>query len=111
MDPVMLPGRVHVALPPSDWCLLHRDRTGCPIRPSPATPVARSGDPGERVTRMHRARRLVFAALLAVMAGLVLTGCRTQPGIASYVGDSRLTDNEVERAVTTIETDVKNAGG
>jgi hypothetical protein len=60
---------------------------------------------------MHLARRLVPAALLAVIAGLALTGCRTQPGIASYVGDSRLTDNEVEQLVTTIETDVKNAGG
>ncbi len=60
---------------------------------------------------MHRARRLVPAAILAVLAGLALTGCRTQPGIASYVGDTRLTDNEVEQLVTTIETDVKNAGG
>ncbi len=59
---------------------------------------------------MHRAR-LVPAAILAVLAGLALTGCRTQPGIASYVGDHRLTDNEVEQLVTTIETDVKNGGG
>ncbi len=51
------------------------------------------------------------AAILAVLAGLALTDCRTQPGIASYVGDSRLTDNEVEQLVTTIETDVKNGGG
>ena len=34
---------------------------------------------------MHAVRRHALAAILAVLAGLALTGCRTQPGIASYV--------------------------
>ncbi len=41
-----------------------------------------------------RARRLVAVASVAV--GLVaLAGCRTQPGVAAYVGDQRITEDAV----------------
>ncbi|MGY0003571.1 hypothetical protein [Micromonospora sp. I033] len=41
-----------------------------------------------------RARRLVAVASVAV--GLVaLTGCRTEPGVAAYVGDHRVTEDQV----------------
>lgn len=42
-----------------------------------------------------RARRLVAAASLVV--GLVaLTGCRTEPGVAAYVGDRQITEDTVD---------------
>lgn len=42
-----------------------------------------------------RARRLVAAASLVV--GLVaLTGCRTEPGVAAYVGDQQITEDTVD---------------
>ncbi|WP_026274785.1 hypothetical protein [Salinispora tropica] len=42
-----------------------------------------------------RARRLVAAASLVV--GLVaLSGCRTEPGVAAYVGDQNITENTVD---------------
>ncbi|WP_018218598.1 hypothetical protein [Salinispora vitiensis] len=42
-----------------------------------------------------RARRLVAAA--SVVVGLVaLTGCRTEPGVAAYVGDQRITEDTVD---------------
>ncbi|MEU1835599.1 hypothetical protein [Micromonospora chersina] len=41
-----------------------------------------------------RARRLVAVASVAV--GLVaLTGCRTEPGVAAYIGDHRVTEDQV----------------
>ncbi|MFC0028904.1 hypothetical protein ACFFMM_05120 [Micromonospora chaiyaphumensis] len=41
-----------------------------------------------------RARRLVAVATVAV--GLVaLTGCRTEPGVAAYIGDHRVTEDQV----------------
>ncbi|MFI2714524.1 hypothetical protein ACH495_30830 [Micromonospora sp. NPDC018662] len=41
-----------------------------------------------------RARRLVAVASVAV--GLVaLSGCRTEPGVAAYVGDTRVTEDQV----------------
>ncbi|SCE73460.1 hypothetical protein [Micromonospora mirobrigensis] len=49
-----------------------------------------------------RARRLVAVASVAV--GLVaLSGCRTEPGVAAYVGDHRITED----AVTTILDELK----
>ncbi|MBX7269125.1 hypothetical protein KIF24_25945 [Micromonospora sp. Llam7] len=45
-----------------------------------------------------RARRLVAVASLAV--GLVaLTGCRSEPGVAAYVGDHRITDDAVTEVI------------
>lgn len=42
-----------------------------------------------------RARRLVAA--VSLVAGLVaLTGCRTEPGVAAYVGDQRITEGAVD---------------
>ncbi len=49
-----------------------------------------------------RARRLIAVASVAV--GLVaLSGCRSEPGVAAYVGDHRITED----AVTEIIDDVR----
>jgi len=59
---------------------------------------------------MLRARPLALLAAFALLGGSALAGCKSQPGVASYVGDSRLTDAEVERTVAMIEDDVNTSG-
>ncbi|RKN43598.1 hypothetical protein [Micromonospora endolithica] len=50
-----------------------------------------------------RARRLVAVASVAV--GLVaLAGCRTEPGVAAYVGDVRITETAVDAIVQELAT-------
>jgi hypothetical protein len=41
-------------------------------------------------------RRLALVAVLAVVAGLALTGCRAQPRVAAYVGDRQYTNHDVD---------------
>ncbi|MFI7607160.1 hypothetical protein ACIBTV_18735 [Micromonospora sp. NPDC049366] len=52
-----------------------------------------------------RARRLVAVASVAV--GLVaLAGCRTEPGVAAYVGDHRITEEQVTSIVEELRPEV-----
>jgi hypothetical protein len=44
---------------------------------------------------MHLARRLVTAAVVAALGIGGLTACRSQPGIAAYVGDQQITEETV----------------
>ena len=44
---------------------------------------------------MLRARRVTFVAALALAGGLALTGCRSQPGMALYVGSTSYTQKYV----------------
>ncbi|SCL18873.1 hypothetical protein [Micromonospora inyonensis] len=51
-----------------------------------------------------RARRLVAVASVAV--GLVaLSGCRSEPGVAAYVGDQRITEDAVTRILDELRDD------
>ncbi|GLY25335.1 hypothetical protein [Micromonospora sp. NBRC 101691] len=51
-----------------------------------------------------RARRLVAVASVAV--GLVaLSGCRSEPGVAAYVGDQRITEEAVTRILDELRDD------
>ncbi|MFE9203705.1 hypothetical protein [Micromonospora sp. NPDC007230] len=51
-----------------------------------------------------RARRLVAAASVAV--GLVaLAGCRSEPGVAAYVGDHRITEDAVTRLLDELRAE------
>ncbi len=52
---------------------------------------------------MQRARRVVVAALLSLAGGLVVTGCRSEPGVAVYVGGVRYTQEGVDRIVNPAE--------
>ena len=61
----------------------------------------------ERVSAMQRVRRLARIAVAITVGGLVLTGCRAQPGVAAYVGDDQIT----EQQVTQIVDDVKEKFG
>jgi hypothetical protein len=45
---------------------------------------------------MQRVRRLAFVAVLALAAGLVLSGCRSQPGAAIYIGSAKYTEKYVD---------------
>ncbi|MEV0605099.1 SurA N-terminal domain-containing protein [Polymorphospora rubra] len=46
---------------------------------------------------MQRARRLVSIAVIAALGLGGLTACRSQPGVAAYVGDRHITEERVER--------------
>ncbi|WDZ86867.1 hypothetical protein [Micromonospora cathayae] len=55
-----------------------------------------------------RARRLVAVASVAV--GLVaLSGCRSEPGVAAYVGDQRITEDAVTRILDELRDDATSA--
>ncbi|WBB77448.1 hypothetical protein O7606_14245 [Micromonospora sp. WMMD882] len=55
-----------------------------------------------------RARRLVAVASVAV--GLVaLAGCRSEPGVAAYVGDQRITEDAVTRILDELRTEATGA--
>jgi hypothetical protein len=45
---------------------------------------------------MQRVRRVAPVLVLALIAGLALAGCRSQPDTAAYVGDARLTNEQLE---------------
>jgi len=51
---------------------------------------------------MPRVRRLALVAVLAVLGGLALAGCRSEPGVAAYVGGTRITDAQVDAMATQI---------
>ena len=48
---------------------------------------------------MQRARRVALVAALAVLGAAVLAGCRSQPNVAAYVGDMKITEDRVNRIV------------
>jgi hypothetical protein len=50
---------------------------------------------------MQPARRVALAALVAVLSGLVLPACRTEPTVAVYVDSHRYTEKSVDRIVKT----------
>lgn len=52
---------------------------------------------------MHRARRVALVAVLAVVGVAGLTGCRSQPTVAAYVGDTRITNRQVDRLAADAE--------
>ncbi len=48
---------------------------------------------------MQLARRVALGALAALLAGLALTGCRSEPSVAVYVGNVRYTHADIDRIV------------
>jgi SurA N-terminal domain/PPIC-type PPIASE domain len=53
----------------------------------------------------RRAARMVTAGVLLALPVFGLTGCRTSPNVAAYVGDSQVTVSELESAVEARLTD------
>src|SRR4051794_11396021 len=52
-----------------------------------------------RRVRMRLARRPLVAGFLLAVALAGVTGCRTDPNVAAYVGDTRITESELDSAV------------
>jgi uncharacterized protein YdbL (DUF1318 family) len=48
---------------------------------------------------MRLARRPLVAGFLLAVALVGVTGCRTDPNVAAYVGDARITESELDSAV------------
>jgi hypothetical protein len=53
-----------------------------------------------------RLRKFVLVAALAVVAGVGLAGCQSQPGVAGYVGSTRFTDADIEATANQVQADV-----
>src|SRR3954454_22347303 len=58
----------------------------------------------ERVWNMHRLRRGALLAAVAVLGALALSGCRSQPGVAIYIGDTTYSQKRVEALVSELRT-------
>ncbi len=52
---------------------------------------------------MQRARRVAFLAVLGLVGGLALAGCRSQPSVAAYVGGHRYSQADVDRIVNQVK--------
>ena len=52
---------------------------------------------------MHRARRLASVAVVAVLGLTGLAACRSEPGVAAYLGDQRITEDRVDAIVREAE--------
>jgi hypothetical protein len=50
----------------------------------------------ERVIGMQRARRLASVAVVASLAVAGLSACRSEPSVAAYVGDAKITESRVQ---------------
>jgi hypothetical protein len=57
---------------------------------------------------MQRVRRLALVAVLTLVGGLALSGCRSEPGVAAYLGAERISVNRVDDVVEAV--DEVNAG-
>lgn len=64
----------------------------------------------ERAGRAGWSRhRLVAAAAFGLLAVGVLAGCRSEPGTAAFVGDTRISDAQVEAQMDSLVADIKTA--
>jgi hypothetical protein len=61
-----------------------------------------------QLSTMQRVRRGALVAVLALVGAFVLTGCRSEPGIAAYVGDEKITVDRVDAVFNAV--DQVNAG-
>jgi hypothetical protein len=55
---------------------------------------------------MRLARRAAGLAVLLLLAGLGLAGCRSQPGVAAYVGTTEYSEEQVEAIVDEVRDQV-----
>lgn len=58
--------------------------------------------PRERVSPMHRARRVASIAAILLIGALVVTGCRSDPKAAAYVGDTTFTRAQVDQVFDSL---------
>jgi hypothetical protein len=61
---------------------------------------------------MQRARRAAAVAVVAMTGGLMLAGCQSQPSVAAYVGDTRISVDQVNTIVDDFDANSRaNQGG
>src|ERR1044071_3666208 len=56
-----------------------------------------------QLSTMQRVRRGALVAVLALVGAVVLTGCRSEPGIAAYVGSEKITIDQVDAVVDAVD--------
>lgn len=57
----------------------------------------------ERVTGMQRTRRLASIAVIAMVGVAALSGCRSEPGVAAYLGDREITEDQITEVVDDVK--------
>jgi hypothetical protein len=60
---------------------------------------------------MQRVRRLALVAVLTLVGGLALTGCRSEPGVAAYLGAETVSVSEVDDVVEAVDRVNAGRGG
>jgi hypothetical protein len=58
---------------------------------------------------MQRVRRLASAAVVASLAVAGLSACRSEPSVAAYVGDARITESQVQAILDQTRDEVAGA--
>lgn len=58
---------------------------------------------------MQRARRLASIAVIAVLGTTVLSACRSESGVAAYLGDRKITEDEVTSVLDDVRSKVPSA--
>ncbi|MDG4828597.1 hypothetical protein O7627_04665 [Solwaraspora sp. WMMD1047] len=51
---------------------------------------------------MQRVRRLASIAVIAALGATALSGCRSEPGVAAYIGDTKITEERVTAIIDEI---------
>jgi len=59
---------------------------------------------------MQRARRLASIAVIAVLGTTVLSACRSDSSVAAYVGDRKITEDEVSKVLDDARSKVPPGG-
>jgi len=56
-----------------------------------------------QLSTMQRVRHLAVLAVLTLVGGLVLAGCRSEPGVAAYVGNEKITVDRVDSVIAAVD--------
>ncbi|MFY1673141.1 hypothetical protein ACN27G_24780 [Plantactinospora sp. WMMB334] len=64
----------------------------------------------ERVSSMQRARRLASIAVIAVLGATALSACRSDSSVAVYLGDKKITEDEVTEVLDDVRDRVPQGG-
>nr|MDT0657938.1 hypothetical protein [Micromonospora sp. DSM 115978] len=51
---------------------------------------------------MQRVRRLASIAVIAALGATALTGCRSEPGVAAYIGDTKIHEDRVTAIIDEV---------
>jgi hypothetical protein len=56
-----------------------------------------------QLSTMQRVRHLAVLAVLTLVGGLALAGCRSEPGVAAYVGNEKITVDRVDDVIAAVD--------